>query len=552
MNSVIQQLCKCLQAPAAAKRYRDAGMGLAFVALNQLLVVPIQILLGLHSINLPASILVMFLFWCLMMTASYIHQGTGQFYSKHIRGPADFLGRHMSFGFVASFIMLNRDHISNAVDILRVTGAFGITTLVGYIGTYLLASGTVKLEYRCRGPRFTADDLESNSQSWPSPSAAWPAPPADRSANRISQLPPISAVLVENRSLVSMLPATKDISSQIIDCLTRAAPMWICIFLIIAVGIPVYFATGFEALIEALFFVLFWIIAVQFQRWLKGSAGLLLCPRLRSILVIFSNPVVITWALGTAYMWIKVACTHRAIGLVVSEFHRHNSLAEGVRAVMDGASPQSHIGAGDLAGPILDAGIACMGFKMFEYRKELWESFVTVLTTCSVLAATNISVNVLVAHALGLQKKDAIAFAARCVTIAMGVPTMDNLDGSITLMSSLVIFGGILFQMAGDWLFSLLQINDRASQQKLDEGSRSDSGKSGARALRNTHPDAAVIAAGVTVGINAAAMGTAHLIERDSKAMAYSALSMTVFGAIVVALTAVPGVSEAMITLASR
>lgn len=341
-------------------------------------------------------------------------------------------------------------------------------------------------------------------------------------------------------------------TSQIIDCLTRTGPMWICIFLIIAVGIPVYFATHYETLIEALFFLLFWIISVQFQRWLKGSDGLLLCPRLRSILVIFSNPVVITWALGTAYMWIKVAYTNRTIDLVISEFHRHNSLAECMRAIVNGASPKSHIGAGDLAGPILDAGIVCMGFKMFEYRKELWESCVTVLTTCCLLAAINIFVNVLIARALGLQREDAIAFAARCVTIAIGVPTMHNLDGSITLMSSLVIFGGIFFQMAGDWLFSLLRIKDRDSVQKLDDGSGSDSEKAGAKPLRNAGPDTTVIAAGVTVGINAAAMGTAHLMERGSKAMAYSGLSMTVFGAMVVALTAVPGVSEAMASLASR
>ncbi|KKY35084.1 hypothetical protein UCDDA912_g04942 [Diaporthe ampelina] len=38
------------------------------------------------------------------------------------------------------------------------------------------------------------------------------------------------------------------------------------------------------------------------------------------------------------------------------------------------------------------------------------------------------------------------------------------------------------------------------------------------------------VAAGVTVGINAAAMGTAHLYEQNSRAAPYSALSMTMFG----------------------
>lgn len=124
MNSVIQQLCRALHKPATAKRYRDAGIGLAFIGLNQVLVVPIQITLDLYSINLPASILVMLLFSLLLLTANYIHGGTEKLYSKHLRGPTDFLGRHMSFGFVASFIMLNRDHISNVIDVPRIAGAF--------------------------------------------------------------------------------------------------------------------------------------------------------------------------------------------------------------------------------------------------------------------------------------------------------------------------------------------------------------------------------------------------------------------------------------------
>lgn len=48
------------------------------------------------------------------------------------------------------------------------------------------------------------------------------------------------------------------------------------------------------------------------------------------------------------------------------------------------------------------------------------------------------------------------------------------------------------------------------------------------------------VAAGVTIGINAAAMGTAHLYEQNSHAAPYSALSMTMFGVFTVLFT-VPG-----------
>lgn len=66
----------------------------------------------------------MILFWILMIIANYFHNGTAQLYTKHLRGPTDFLGRHMSFGFVTSFIMLNKEHTPDAIEAGRIAGAF--------------------------------------------------------------------------------------------------------------------------------------------------------------------------------------------------------------------------------------------------------------------------------------------------------------------------------------------------------------------------------------------------------------------------------------------
>ncbi|RYP10701.1 hypothetical protein DL764_000491 [Monosporascus ibericus] len=132
---------------------------------------------------------------------------------------------------------------------------------------------------------------------------------------------------------------------------------------------------------------------------------------------------------------------------------------------------------------------------------------------------------------------------------------MQKVSGSMTLMSALCIFSGMLFQMSGDYLFKILRINDRnikkqpwsRSSSDTEKGSR---GRSGER--DRSREETKIVAAGVTVGINAAAMGTAHLMERDSKAIAYSGLSMTIFGGMTVALTALPGVSYLLAYLASR
>ncbi|KAI5855075.1 hypothetical protein GGS23DRAFT_446086 [Durotheca rogersii] len=557
MISLVRQLCWTLRAPTLSRRYRDAGIGFAFIALNQLFILPTQIILDIHSVSFPASILVMLLFTVILLVANCVYGETARFYSAHIRGPTDFLGRHMSFGFVASFIMLNRDHVSNAVDIPIVAGAFVVTTIAGYAGSFLLSWGTFQLESRFRGRQIRIHDHESENKAQPSPSIAWPAP-LDGSRKFLWKLLRISAVMARGKSLASIGPAKRGFVSQFMVHLLNTPPLWICALLILAIGLPVYFTTKYETPFESLFFVLFWVMSVQFQRSLRSSHGLAPFPRVRSTLVIFANPVLVTSGFGTAYLWIKTSCTGQTIDDVVTQFRRHNSLAEGVLDIVKGRNSfADHIGTGDLAGTVLDAGIVCMSFKMFEYRRELWQTCITVFTTCAIMAAFNVFLNVLIAHGLGLQEADAVAFAARSVTIALAAPAVQNLDGSTTLMTALVIFGGIIFQMVADWLFSLLRIQDQGGQH-LQLDSSKDSGKmepageerEPARQRLRTEGNR-VIAAGVTVGINAAAMGTAYLIERNSRATAYSALSMTVFGAITVALTTLPGVSEVIGSLAS-
>ncbi|RYO86352.1 hypothetical protein DL766_001009 [Monosporascus sp. MC13-8B] len=390
MKGFLQQLCKSALAPASSKRYTDFGIGVLAIVLNQSIVLPIQIALDKRDIDVPASILVMvFVFLSMAIGNHIIHGGVARFYTAHLQGPTDFLGRHMSLGFVTPFVMLNRDHISKAVDVPRIAGAF----------------------------------------------------------------------------------------------------------------------------------------------------------------------VLLTSGFGTVYFWIKSFFVKTTIDQVITSFRRHRTLAEAVIHISEDHNPRAHIGAGDLSCMILDAGILCLGMKMFEYRHELASSFYSIVSTCAIIATTSIFANVAIARRIGLESDEALAFAAKSVTIALGVPTMQKVNGSMTLMSALCIFSGMLFQMSGDYLFKILRINDRNVQMQPRSGSGSDTEKGTRGCPRGddrSGEETKVVAAGVTVGVNAAAMGTAHLIERDSKAIAYSALSMTIFGGMTVALTVLPGVSDLLVFLASR
>ncbi|KAI0476835.1 hypothetical protein F4859DRAFT_521415, partial [Xylaria cf. heliscus] len=560
--------CSRLQTPSLAKRYADAAVGLVLIILIQLVVLPIQIALDLHSINLPASILVMFLVLIIMTISSLINKDTLQFYNRHLRGPADFLGRHMSLGFVAFFIMLIRDHISSSSDVPKLASAFVVTTIISYLGSFLFASGGYRLEQRLRRSKQIACDLESNNKAWPSPSIAWPAPPFERQPKRVSQLSTLSEALSTNESLMKITPVPSSPTTASIDFVLRTAPIWIWLFLLATVGLPVYLATNYMMPFEVFSFTLFWILSIQFQKSLRSSHTLLKFHRLRSLLLIFANPLLLTWALGTAYIWLKTLYTGRNIDIIVGEFRHHSSLSESIIHTIHDHDVSAHIGAGDLAGLLLDAGVACMGFKMYEYRLELWASLGSVSFTCTALAAINVFLNVLVGRGIGLPAEEAIAFAGRSATLALGIPAIEHLGGSTTLASTVAIFNGILFQMVGDWLFSVMRINDRVSHDSPTKPVKVPTPANSHRLFATTAAtsitkkcinddrcrtteESAVVAAGVTAGINAAAMGTAYLIERDSRAAAYSALSMIMFGAATVALTALPGASQAIMLLAS-
>ncbi|KAJ8131669.1 hypothetical protein O1611_g1956 [Lasiodiplodia mahajangana] len=506
----------------------------------------------------------------MMIIASSVDGDIVKFYNRNLRGPTDFLGRHMSFGFVAFFVLLIRDHISNSSDIPKIAAAFIVTTIMSYVASFLLASGGAHIEQRLRRLRQTPNDLESNNnKTWPSPSISWPAPPFKRQPKRISRLSTLSEALSTTKSMM-IAPIPDSPTTTSIDFVLRTAPIWIWLSLLIVVGLPVYLATNYVMPFEVFSFTLFWMLSIQFQRSLRASYTLLQFRRLRSFVIIFANPVLSTWALATAYMWAKTLYTGKDINSVIGEFRHYNSLSESIIHIMVDHDIPAHLGAGDLAGLLLDAGVASMGFKMYEYRAELWASFGTVSFTCVALAAINVFLNVLVGHGFGLQGSEAIAFAGRSATLALGIPAIETLGGSTTLTSTVAIFSGILFQMAGDCLFSLMRINDRVSRDDSIQPTKSpvsvsnqglfnatgSFGDAEVKTAENgrdgTSEEGAIIAAGITVGVNAAAMGTAYLIERNSKATAYSALSMIMFGAAIVALTALPGAAEAIKFLTSR
>ncbi|KAK8136866.1 hypothetical protein PG984_004806 [Apiospora sp. TS-2023a] len=567
----ISELCLAVKSPETAARYRNAAIGILFVPLTQLLVVPILTSLGSHGITLPASVLVMLMVTLIMLVANLASRGVSNFYIQYMKGPTDFLGRHMAFGFVPPFVMLSKDHLNTAADIPRIAGAFVVTTLISYVGCYLFATGSFKLESRIRGLESKVGDVESQTEQTTVLSSKV------SSAKRVSQMSQLTIRMVNNESLSSIDTFSSPPAGM--DFLVRTSPLWISLTLLLTVGLPIYCATGYDMPFEAFLFVFLWIGTILFQRSLRTLKTLAPYPRLKYSLVVVCNPVLIVAALGTAYFWIKAAANHQSIEAVLDNFKRHDDWAQIVAHLAQDHDPRQHIGAADLATALLDAGIVSLGLKMFEYRAALWRSFATVLSTSLAAAVASVFLNVALARAVGLAAAEALAFAARNVTIALGAPAVLHLGGSTTLMSALVIFSGMIFQMTGDLLFAWVAIpdqrptgvasgiqyaprgggvvteknsgNNNAAMMTTSDSDAEDGKKEDDDAIGQHGAECKIIAAGVTVGINAAAMGTTHLLERDSMATAYSALSMIMFGCITVGLTSIPTVAQALKALAA-
>ncbi|KAK6849553.1 hypothetical protein PG995_013386 [Apiospora arundinis] len=395
-----------------------------FVPLTQLLVVPIQAALQSRGIALPASILVMLMVTIILLVANLALEGAGNLYIRYLKGPTDFLGRHMAFGFVPPFIMLSKDHISDVADIPRIAGAFIVTTLISYVGCYLFATGSFKLESRIRGLQAnTAGDIENQIDSTAVLSTK------ASSAKRVSQMSQLTIKMVNNESLSSIETCCSPPVGM--DFLVRTSPLWILLVLLLTVGLPIYCATGYDMPFEAFCFIFLWIGTVLFQRSLRTVKALSLHPRLRTTLVVLCNPVLLTAALGTAYFWTKMAVTHQSIEAALGTFKRHDDWAQITGHLAQDNNPRLHIGAGDLATALLDAGIVSLGLKMFEYRAALWRSFATVLSTSLAAAVLAVFLNVTLARAMGLAAAEALAFAARNVTIALGSPAVLHLGGAL-------------------------------------------------------------------------------------------------------------------------
>lgn len=348
--------------------------------------------------------------------------------------------------------------------------------------------------------------------------------------------------------------------------------------LAVCVGLPLRYRIQNETVLSTSLLFAVWFTTLAIQSSFKTN---LLCfyPRLSTTLFGLSNAVLWTSLAMIAYVFAETAMTQRPLHATLDTLQTNVTVTD---LIFPGHLPTiptaKHMAAGDIALCILNAGLVSWGLKLYECRKQLLSrAGLTVFIISSLIALSNVTLGPLLAHAVGLRPASAaLAFAARSVTLALGNPVMVMLQGDIGLNAAIVVMSGIVFQIGlgfgiGSWLeryfvsrglyWLLCRWRQPAANSSVEDFDgvltttarssitlQGSDGNLDVEAQRvGRHDDAAVaaaessriVAAGVTIGINAAAMGTAYLNDVKSKAAPYSTLSMMAMGIMTVVFASI-------------
>ncbi|OAQ89446.1 lrgB-like family domain-containing protein [Purpureocillium lilacinum] len=204
-------------------------------------------------------------------------------------------------------------------------------------------------------------------------------------------------------------------------------------------------------------------------------------------------------------------------------------------------------GAGDLALSLLECGLFTWGFKLYECRRQLFSTKgFTVTVVCVGAAAANVFLSVFIAHSLALAAPESLAFSTRSTTLALSKPAITAVGGNVAVNAMIVVSNGILGQLMFPFVLDRLGVqrhppnsNTREMAVELQPVSRWSGSTEGETSGTAGEDNVMTVAAGVTSGINSAAMGVSYMYETNSRAAPYTALSMVVFGVVTVVLTTV-------------
>ncbi|EAQ91580.1 hypothetical protein CHGG_03515 [Chaetomium globosum CBS 148.51] len=321
----------------------------------------------------------------------------------------------------------------------------------------------------------------------------------------------------------------------------------LCWLLTLTIGLPLRYHSGNDVPLATLLLFSTWLTTLAIQTAIKSPQNPL--PSwLRTLLSGLLNPVLWTSLTMIAYIFTDAALSRRPLPTMLATLQTHTPLSTLI--IHHRPTPPTTPTAGDVATTLLNAGLVAWGLKLYSHRRHIFSR--GGLGRVGGLGG---------GRAWGMRRWGrrwagglgvapagaALAFAARSVTVALAGPVMGLLGGDGGLNAAMVVGSGIVYQMGlglgvGRWLERVVVVETQTQTQTGGDRDRDrDSGEAAAVTARRRRPNhPRVVAAGVTVGINAAAMGTAYLYEVQSEAAPYAALSMIALGVMTVVFSSIP------------
>ncbi|VBB86257.1 Putative protein of unknown function [Podospora comata] len=517
-------------------RVLDGGIAVGIAVVAQLLMAGIQGVLNVNSnkVEFPPSVVAMAAIFGLFCACGCIFPGAEDFYRNHLKRPADLLNRHMSIGFTIPFLMICKGSLTDVWVIGPIIGCFVLTGLFNTVLSYVLALPLQCLMVRWDSGSWSSSDIEKGS------------PTTEKERQNPKLRSPVKSVCdsmdTEDFSLgvtppESITPDSKASPTHPVSFSTSAKlwclanPMLLLMWtLTLTIGLPLRVCLALDTPLSTLLLFALWLSTLAIQSSLKTSPYLR--PFARTLLSGLFNAVLWTSLTMAAYLLLDGHLSSRPLQAMLTTLESHNPFSS---ALLNSFSVP--LTAGDVALSILNAGLVSWGLKLYEYRLQLLSrAGLTVFTVSSLIALGNVSCGPLLAHTMGVAPQGrALAFAARSVTLALGNPVLDTLSADKSLNAAMVVISGIVYQMSLG-----LGVGRFLEKHLVNIGGRDDhTNDTTTTTTTKGENDPRTVAAGVAVGINAAAMGTAYLYETKSEAAPYSALSMMALGIMTVVFSTI-------------
>lgn len=172
-------------------------------------------------------------------------------------------------------------------------------------------------------------------------------------------------------------------------------------------------------------------------------------------------------------------------------------------------------GCGDVLSSLMDVSIVSLSLPMFSFRRDFIRNFWILVPPILASIMLTFFLYPIVCYNIGISPERSIGFIGRSVTLALGTPLINALEGSVSLMAVCTIMSGICGVLIGDTVFNILRI------------------------AKNDY-----VTRGVSLGINCGAIATAHLLNTDPRAASMSSLSFSLFGTIMVIFASISSIRD--------